>query len=301
MKASAPRDVRIVALRRFAVAITALTILGHGFLGFEQSVLHVFVALATAYAVEVLLEWVHARARRRPSALSGGPRALIDFLLPAHITGLAIAMLLYPNERVLPMVFAVATAIASKSIFRITIGERSRHFLNPSNTGMAVTLLLFPWVGMVPPYHFTENTTGFLDGAIPAIVIITGTLLNAFLTRRVPLILAWLAGFATQAVVRSVIFGTPLVAGLLPMTGMAFLLFTFYMIPDPGTTPLRTRSQILFGAGTAAVYGILMTLHIVFGLFFSLFIVCILRGLGLSLLSLRTSLTARPAVEGARP
>ena len=82
---------------------------------------------------------------------------------------------------------------------------------------------------------------------------------------------------------------------------MAFLLFTFYMIPDPGSTPFRTSSQILFGASIAVVYGILMMLHVVFGLFFALFIVCVSRGVFLYLLTLRAALASGPAVEGASP
>jgi predicted PurR-regulated permease PerM len=47
----------------------------------------------------------------------GSWQNLIDFLLSAHITSLAIAMLLYANERLLPISFAVAVAITSKAIF----------------------------------------------------------------------------------------------------------------------------------------------------------------------------------------
>ena len=41
---------------------------------------------------------------------------------------------------------------------------------------------------------------------------------------------------------------------------MAFLLFTFYMVTDPGTTPVEPRGQIAFGAVVAAAYGVLMSL-----------------------------------------
>jgi hypothetical protein len=63
------------------------------------------------------------------------------------------------------------------------------------------------------------------------------------------------------------------------MTGIAFLLFTFYMISDPATTPFKFKNQLFFGFSVAFIYGILMSFHIVFGLFFSLLIVCSIRGL----------------------
>src|SRR6266536_1212211 len=154
------RDVRLAALRRFAVAITALNVAGHTVLGFEQAWIVPVAAVAAAYAMELGLEAVDAAAGRRRPRFAGGLRPLVDFLLPAHITGLAVSMLLYANARLWPIVFAV--------------------------------------------------------------IVVTGTLLNGRLTGRLPLILGWLGGFACQAAVRSLVFGTPLVAGLLPMTGVAF-------------------------------------------------------------------------------
>jgi enediyne biosynthesis protein E5 len=134
-------------------------------------------------------------------------------------------------------------------------------------------------VGIAPPYHFTEHVTGFWNWAIPGIIILSGSYLNYGFTRKTPLILGWLGAFALQAVVRSVLTGAPVTATLLPMTGVAFILFTFYMISDPGTVPTDPKLQVLFGASVAVVYSLLVTAHVVFGIFFSLLIVCTVRGL----------------------
>ena len=80
----------------FAVAITVLNVLGHTWLGFEQAWLTPFVAVGAAYFSEIATElaingWKRARFR-------GGARHLAIFLLPAHITGLAVGMLLYTNH-----------------------------------------------------------------------------------------------------------------------------------------------------------------------------------------------------------
>ena len=97
-------------------------------------------------------------------------------------------------------------------------------------------------------------------------------------TRRVPLILAWLGGFVLQAAVRHFVFGNLFLPSLNPMTGVAFLLFTFYMVTDPATTPATRRGQVGFGLAMAAAYGTLMAFHVVFGLFFGLSAVCAGRG-----------------------
>lgn len=270
---------RLGGLRRFAIAITVLNILGHAFFGFEQSLAQPLVALAAAYSVELLLEFIDARCNRRaPRFMGGGARKFVEFLLSAHITGLACAMLLYANERLGPVVFASVVAICSKCLLRAPAARGTRHFFNPSNFGITITLLVFAWVSVAPPYQFTENMTGAGDWILPAVIICTGTFLNARFTRRLPLIAAWLGGFIAQAALRSLFFDTPFDAALVPMTGVAFILYTFYMVTDPATTPEGRREQIAFGLSVAAVYGLLMVAHIVFGLFFALTIVCAVRG-----------------------
>jgi Na+-translocating ferredoxin:NAD+ oxidoreductase RnfD subunit len=272
---------RLGGLRRFAVAITILNILGHTWFGFEQSIAQPLVALAAAYGMELMVESIDCWLRRRRPRFAGGPGALVHFLMPAHISGLACGMLLYANDRLAPIAFAAAVAIGSKHLIRLRFGQGTRHVFNPSNLGIVATLLLFPWVGIAPPYHFTENLTGAGDWILPAIIICSGSFLNVRFTRRWPLLAAWLGGFVLQAAVRSLATGAPFTACLAPMTGVAFLLYTFYMITDPPTTPSSTRGQVLFGASVAATYGLLMTAHIVFGLFFALAIVASVRFAGL--------------------
>ncbi len=281
---------RLKALRRFATTITILNVVGHIYLGFEQSWAQPLVALATTYSMELLLELIDARTNRRPLAFAGGMRNLVDFLLPAHITGLSIAMLLWANDQLWPFAFAAAVATGSKAILRVPIGKGTRHFLNPSNLGITMTLILLPWVGFAPPYEFTENLTGVGYWILPGLIIVLGTMVNR-LTGRLPLIAAWVGGFVLQACLRSVLFGLPVVAALLPMTGVMFVIYTFYMITDPGTTPTGSWEQVAFGAVVAAVYGLLIVVHVVAAIFIALTLVCALRGLGLftkALLARRT-------------
>ena len=274
-----PADLRVKALQRFAMSITVFTIAGHLVLGFEQSPITPIAVVLTSYAVAIVLEWLDSWARDRKPEYAGGPRAMMVFLLPAHITALACAMLLYGNSSVWPYLFAVVVAHTAKYVVRVRIRGRLRHVLNPSNTGIVVTLLLFPWVGIAPPYHFTNNPTGAIDWLVPLGVLMLGTMLNAGLTHKVPLILGWAGGFVLQAVLRWLILDEALIAALLPMTGVAFVLYTNYMITDPGTTPVKPRHQVVFGLTAALVYGVLVVCGVVFGLFFALVITCVLRWL----------------------
>lgn len=271
---------RLFALWYFTVLMTVWNILGHLVLGFEQSWASPFVGVGTAIVVSMFLEWVDARAKNRELRFGGSWKNFVNFLPACLIPGFACAMLIYPNERLWPIAFAAALAISSKIIFRAPVGNgHTQHIFNPSNIAVALTLVLFPQVGFAPPYHFTENLTGFWDWVVPGIVLLTGVIMHGFFTGRLALVSAWLIGFAIQAVTRAWYFGVPLYVPLTPMTSAAFVLFTLYMIPDPATTPIKPKQQLLFGFSVAFVYGIIQVLHLVFGLFFALVIVCGIRGI----------------------
>lgn len=282
-------NMRLAALRRFAITITVLNVLGHTVLGFENSWAQMVVALGTSYLTELLLEVVDASASGRPRRFEGGIVNFIDFLLPAHISGLAVSMLLYTGELLLPFVFAAAVAIASKALFTFPVNDSERHFLNPSNTGIALTVFLFPTIAPIMPWQFTESLSDGPSRIFPVIVICLGAFMNWRYTRRMPLILAWVLMFAVQGVIRCLINDLPLTVGLVPLTGVSFLLFTFYMVTDPGATPSNSREQVLFGAAIAVVYCLLVLTHVEFGFFYSLFIVSFLRGFILRLKAMRVS------------
>jgi Na+-translocating ferredoxin:NAD+ oxidoreductase RnfD subunit len=272
---------RLGGLRRFAIAITVFNILGHTVFGFEQAWIQPFVGIGTAYLCEIIFEFLDCYIHGRKPRFSGGLKNMIDFLLSAHITGVAVAMLLYSGSRLMPIVFATAVAIASKQVFRVLVQDKPRHFLNPSNFGIAATLLLFPSVGISAPYHFTENLHSWGSWILPVAIVCSGSFLNIKFTKRICVALGWIGAFFAQALFRHYAFGNSLTGALLPMTGVAFVLFTFYMVTDPATTPCMPRGQLMFGASVGAMYGLLMTLHVVFGFFFALTLVSLVRGITL--------------------
>ena len=169
---------RLFALWYFTTLMTLWNVLGHTVLGFEQSWATPVTAVLTAIAVSMLLDWVDARARNREVRFTGSLGSFLNFLPACLIPGFACGMLLYPNERLWPLIFAVVLSIGSKVILRAPVGNgHTQHIFNPSNFGVGATLLLFPDVSFAPPYHFTENITGFWDWAVPLIVLITGIII----------------------------------------------------------------------------------------------------------------------------
>jgi enediyne biosynthesis protein E5 len=275
-------DKRYLALRNFALSISAFNVFGYTLLGFEQPWLWPILAVLAAYATEIAFEAISAWAHQRAPRFRGnGARGVYEFLLPAHITALAVNMLLYANNQFWPILFGIVVAVSQKHVLQAPIGGRMRHFMNPSNAGICLTLLLFgSWVSISPPYMFTEWASTYFKFMIPLVILVSGTIINAKLTGRIPLIVGWAGGFAIQALVRHWIWGVQLNTALGVMTGVAFILFTNYMITDPGTTPGKPVPQFLFGSAVAVAYAALMVANIVYTLFFATAIVCACRGLG---------------------
>ena len=275
---------RLFALWYFTTLMIVWNILGHAFLGFEQSDAAPFVGIGSAIFFQLFLEWVEARARNREVRWAGSFANFFNALPAAMIPGFACSMLLYPNDRLWPIVFAVAISIGSKVILRAPVGEgRTQHIFNPSNIGIALTLVLLPQVGFAPPYHFTENLDGTWNWILPVFILFTGVIIHGCFTGRLPLVAAWLIGFALQGQLRALLYGFPAVVPLMPMTSAAFIVFTLYMVPDPATTPLKPWRQAAFGLSVAMVYGVIQMLHLVFGLFFALLVVSAIRGTSLHL------------------
>lgn len=292
-KARDPRN----GLRMSATLATVFTILGHTVFGFEQSWAQVVVALLTGYTCAMFFEWVDARANGiTPAYAGGGVRKLVDFLLSAHMTSITMSFLLFVNKQLWIMALAVTLAIGSKYVLRVRQNGRLQHFMNPSNFGIAVVLLAYQWTGILP-WAFTTNIFGIWDWVVPLIIVGLGFRLNLFFTGRLPTIAAWLGTFVVLGALRAwFIYDASIVAELVPLTGIAFVLFTFYMITDPQTSPSRFRSQLLFGSGIALAYSVLLLLHVQYTMFYSVTVVAATRGLYLFALSLRAPASAPVAV-----
>jgi hypothetical protein len=276
------KDPRYIALRNFAMSITTFNVFGYTLLGFEQPWTWPIFSVLIAYTAEILFESLSGWANhRQPRYLGNGFRGMYEFLLPSHITAIAVNMLVYANNQFWPVAFGVIVGVGAKYVLQAPIAGRMRHYMNPSNFGITAVLLCFStFASTAPPYEFTENANTYFRVMIVVVIATAGTVLNAMLTKKTPLIVGWMGAFAIQAFVRHWIWHVALYSALGPMTGIAFILFTNYMITDPGTTPFKAKPQFTFGVSVALVYAVLMLFNVVYTLFFAVCIVCLLRGLG---------------------
>src|SRR4030095_6563257 len=118
---------RLFALWYFTILMIVWNVVGHTVLGFEQSWATPLTAIATAIAVSMLLDWVDARATNRELRFTGSFGNFLNFLPACLIPGFACGMLLYADERLWPVVFAVVLSIGSQLIFCAPVGAGRTH------------------------------------------------------------------------------------------------------------------------------------------------------------------------------
>jgi Na+-transporting NADH:ubiquinone oxidoreductase subunit NqrB len=151
----------------------------------------------------------------------------------AAISGLSLALLLRSNS-VLLLLAAAAIAVSSKFVIR----WRGKHIFNPTNFAIVALMLATPGVWVSPGQWGNVAFFGFL------IVCLGGLVVNR--ASRSDVTYAFMIAWAAVLIGRSLYLGEPLTIPLHRLENGALLLFTFFMISDPKTTPDSRAGRILF-------------------------------------------------------
>ncbi len=156
------------------------------------------------------------------------------------ITGLSLSLLLRA-EGPWPHALAGLIAIASKFLLRID----GKHVFNPA--GLAIVLLLASPAGVwISPGQW---------GASLWFAALVGLLAIAALqaARRADIALYFLGAHAALLVARALWLGDPLAIPLHQLESGSLLIFAFFMISDPRTSPAAAPGRLLFAFGVAAL------------------------------------------------
>ncbi len=230
--------------------LSGLLVLGWLARAFEISPSHAIAILVTACAMQWLGSVMIAT---RPDFKS------------ATITALSLTLLLRADT-VWPLIAAAAIAIGSK--FTLRLG--GKHIFNPAN---------FAIVTMVLMSNAAWTTPGQWGTAIWLAALLAG--IGFFITYRaarldVPII--FMGTYAALLFGRAIWLGDPLAIPLLRLENGALILFAFFMISDPKTTPDGFIARCIFTSG-AALLAYILTFHFYLtdGLFFSLAIMTVIR------------------------
>ncbi len=155
------------------------------------------------------------------------------------ITGLSLSLLLRTQAPWLSLLAAVV-AIGSKFVIRV----RGKHVFNPANIGI-VTLLLFGGAWLSPGQWGSVTWFALLMVSLGGMVVTRAS--------RWDVSLAFLGSYAAILIGRALWLGDPLAIPLHQLQSGAVLLFAFFMISDPRTTPDHPWGRMLFAVAVAMI------------------------------------------------
>jgi len=206
------------------VALSTLLAINFAWFDFGARPLYSALAIASALATQIVC-----------SRCFGLPQ--IDLRSPL-ITGLSLSLLLRADEPWLPAIAGVI-AIASKFLLRID----GKHIWNPAGFAIVVLLLTSHGVWISPGQWGTSLWLGAL------LVFLAIVVLRA--AQRADIALFFLASHAALLFARAYWLGDPLAIPLHQMQSGSLLIFAFFMISDPRTTPDSRLGRLLFAFAVA--------------------------------------------------
>jgi Na+-transporting NADH:ubiquinone oxidoreductase subunit NqrB len=205
-------------------ALCALLIFNLGWLDFGAQPLNSALAIAAALATQALCTWLF-------SLPSFDPRSPL-------ITGLSLSLLLRADEPWLPALAAVI-AIGSKFVFRIG----GKHIFNPA--GFAIVVLL-------ASAHGVWISPGQWGSAVWFATLVSFfAILVLHAARRSDIAIFFLVSHAALLFVRAGWLGDPLAIPLHQLQSGSLLIFSFFMISDPRTTPDSRLGRFIFALSVA--------------------------------------------------
>jgi enediyne biosynthesis protein E5 len=219
------RRIHILFMDARIYQITVLaSLLAYGLLklDFEVTALGAVITLGAA----LLVQWIGTKAARLPryewrSAL---------------ISGLSLCLLCRTNVMGL-CVLTVVCAIGGKFLLR----WQGKHLFNPTNFGLVAMMLLSDGRVWVSPGQWGNVAFfAFLMACLGGLVVMRAG--------RADVALGFLFCWSALLMGRSAWLGEPMTIPLHRLQNGALLLFTFFMISDPRTTPDSRAGRLLFAA-----------------------------------------------------
>lgn len=158
----------------------------------------------------------------------------------AAITVLGLLILLR-TQSLFGLLFASILAISSKFVFRY----QGKHFFNPANFALAV-MILFTSTSWISPAQWGEGVV--MAGWISLLGIMV-----SHKALRSDISFAFLGWYLLFLFLRVVYLGQPWDVFFHQLKSGSLILFSFFMISDPKSTPNHRTGRILFSALVAAL------------------------------------------------
>jgi Na+-translocating ferredoxin:NAD+ oxidoreductase RnfD subunit len=208
------------------IVLSLLLSYGIGVLDFGIHWQNAIAIFATAQVVQFIGMRFIAKARFDP--------------LSALITSFSLTLLLRTDVIALAML-AACIAIGSKFLLRV----RGKHVFNPANVAL-VALMLLSDSAWVSSGQWGSAAIGAFALACLGFLVLTRA-------KRAETTLAFLLAYAGLLSGRALWLGDPLSIPVHQLQSGALLIFAFFMISDPRTSPNTARGRTIFGILVAIV------------------------------------------------
>jgi Na+-transporting NADH:ubiquinone oxidoreductase subunit NqrB len=211
-----------------SAVLTSLLIYGIVWLDLEVELKQLLIIFPTAF----LAQYVCSKLSKLPRF---DPRS-------ALISANSLCLLLRTNHPGLMALAAVVTILS-----KFTLRWNGKHIFNPTNFGLVAMMLLTGEVWVSPGQWGNHAYIAFLIGSLGGLVV--------YQAARSDVTYAFLFSYTLILFGRTLWLGDPLSIPLHQIQNGAFLIFSFYMISDPKTTPNSRAGRVLFAFLVAAGAG----------------------------------------------
>ncbi|HSC56439.1 MAG TPA: DUF2330 domain-containing protein, partial [Nitrospira sp.] len=199
-------------------SLGTLLLYGLFWLRFDVSVSQIAITFGAA----LLTQYAGTRLCKLPT---------FDPLSPI-VSALGLCLFLRTNELPIAAVAAII-AIASKFVIR----WKKKHIFNPTN--LALVVLIASGVGWISPGQWGQVAWfGFLIACLGSLVVTRAV--------RADVTLAFLGFYVGLLIARALWLGDPLTIPMHQIESGTLLIFSFFMISDPKTTPDSRTGRIFF-------------------------------------------------------
>ena len=190
------------------------------------------------------------------------PRMAFDYRSPL-ITSLSLCLLFRAAE-IWFFPLAALIAIGSKFLIRYD----GKHLFNPANIGIVALLILFPHHAWISPGQWGSD-------ALLVFALLCLSFLVLFRVNKRDVVLFFIGSYAALTFILALWLGDPLEILFHQLQNGALLIFTFFMISDPKTTPDHKWGRFLFALSIAVIgFIMLFQFQVREGLFYALALVC---------------------------
>ena len=224
--------------RYFQIAFQAIFLTyGIGYLHWDGDAINYMLYFTTCFITQFLCDYIRNKFsfKKFPFFINGGTWK------SAAITAFGLSLLLKTTHWQITILAAVLS-IVSKYI----LTWKKKHIFNPSAIGIVLTILLTKQAWISPGQWGSGAVIFFMVCSLGFIVVTQ--------VQKIDISLAFLLTFIGLLFARQIIYlGWPLDFFIHSVSTGSLLLFSFFMISDPRTTPNHSLARLIWAAVVAAV------------------------------------------------